>query len=242
MLTIESLAVDLEETSILRDLDLSINESELHVIMGPNGSGKSTLARTLAGHPNYLNYRGSIKFNEFELSRLTPDERLEEGLMLGFQHPPRIDGVKIETLLNKILDDNHDKEEKIDAALTAMDFSEPLLARNVNDGLSGGERKRLELLQARLVDPEVLVLDEPDSGVDVDSLKLISNQINYLHEGGTAILLITHYGKLLQTLATDDMMVHLLNEGKIVKSGTEKLVREVEEKGFNKIFEECGCN
>lgn len=248
MLEVNNLAVKPDEEVILRDLNFHADPGSFHVIMGPNGSGKSTLARTLAGHPEYENYRGSIGFKGHELADLNPEERLLEGLMLGFQHPPKIEGVKIERFLKQVLDKlegyekEGEKEEAIKSATRALDFPEKVLNRNINDGLSGGERKRLELLQARLINPDLLILDEPDSGVDVDSLELISREMNYLHDNGTGIILITHYGNLLEGLGGREMKVHLFKDGKIVTSGEEDLIREVEEKGFNRIYEECGCN
>lgn len=248
MLEVKDLGVKKGGGYILQNLNFSAGKSELHVVMGPNGSGKSTLARTLAGHPEYNDYEGSIKFRDREISDLKADERLREGLMMGFQHPPRINGVNIKRFLTRVLEkldgvEGTEKiEEKIDIVTKELGFSEDLLARNINAGLSGGERKRLELLQARLLEPEILILDEPDSGVDVDSLELISDQINWLHERGTTIVLITHYGSLLEEIDLEDARVHLFRDGKIVTSGEGDLAREVEEKGFNRIYEECGCN
>ncbi len=248
MLEIRNLEVKKDGAAILQNLNFSAGDAELHVIMGPNGSGKSTLARTLAGHPEFVDYEGSIKFKNKELSDLKPNERVREGLMLGFQHPPRIKGVNIKKFLTKVLEKldgkggSEEKNEKIAHAIKKLGFSDDLLSRNINDGLSGGERKRLELLQARLIEPEILILDEPDSGVDVDSLALIADQIDRLHEQGTTIILITHYGNLLEEIDLDNPRVHLVKSGEIVTSGNGDLVREVEEKGFNQIYEECGCN
>lgn len=248
MLVVKDLGVKKGGVAILQNLNFSAGKSELHVVMGPNGSGKSTLARTLAGHPEHINYEGSIKFKDREISDLKADERLREGLMMGFQHPPRINGVNIKRFLTKVLEkldgeEGTEKiEEKIKSATQKLGFSEDLLNRNINAGLSGGERKRLELLQARLIEPEILILDEPDSGVDVDSLALISDQINWLHKRGTTIVLITHYGSLLEKIDLEDSQVHLFKDGKVVTSGKGALARQVEEKGFNRIYEECGCN
>lgn len=247
MLEIKDLGVEKDGVAILQDLDFSAGKSEFHVIMGPNGSGKSTLARTLAGHPEY-DYEGSVELKGEEISNLTADERLKNGLMMGFQHPPSIKGVNIKRFLSKVMEkrdkngDPEEIEEKIDFATKELGFSEDLLSRNINDGLSGGERKRLELLQANLIEPDILILDEPDSGVDVDSLELISEQINSLHEHGTTIILITHYGSLLKEVERKDPRVHLFKDGKIVTSGKGQLAREVEERGFNEIYEECDCN
>lgn len=248
MLKIKNLGIKKDGTNILKNLDFRAGKSEFHVIMGPNGSGKSTLARTLAGHPEYVNYEGSIEYKNREISNLTPDERLKNGLMMGFQHPPRIKGVGIKGFLSKVLDKvdgdkTQDEKEEIMTSLTReFGFSEALLDRSINDGLSGGERKRLELLQARLVEPDLLILDEPDSGVDVDSLELISSQITQIHNRGATVILITHYGNLLKRLDLEDVRVHLARAGKIVTSGDKDLARAVEKKGFNQIFEECGCN
>lgn len=248
MLEVKDLGVKKDGVAILQNLNFSTGDSGFHVVMGPNGSGKSTLARTLAGHPEYTDYEGSINFRNREISDLKADERLREGLMMGFQHPPRINGVNIKRFLTRVLEKLDGKEgsekteEKIRSATEELGFSEDILARNINAGLSGGERKRLELLQARLVEPEILILDEPDSGVDVDSLELISDQINWLHERGTTIVLITHYGSLLEEIDLEGARVHLFKDGKIVTSGKGDLAREVEEKGFNRIYEECGCN
>lgn len=248
MLEVKDLGVKKDGVAILQNLNFSAGDAGFHVIMGPNGSGKSTLARTLAGHPEYTDYEGTIKFRNREISGLKADERLRKGLMMGFQHPPRIHGVNIKRFLIRVLEKLDGKEgsekieEKIISATEELGFSEDILARNINAGLSGGERKRLELLQARLVEPEILILDEPDSGVDVDSLELISDQISWLHERGTTIVLITHYGSLLEEIDLEGARVHLFKDGKIVTSGKGDLAREVEEKGFNRIYEECGCN
>jgi len=248
MLEVKNLGLNKGGTDILKGLNFQSKTSDFHVIMGPNGSGKSTLARTLAGHPDYRNYEGSIEFKNREISDLTPDERLRNGLMMGFQYPPRIRGVGVRRFLKKILKKTNgekgqeERERKIREITGEMGFSEALLDRNINDGLSGGERKRLELLQARLIKPEVLILDEPDSGVDVDSLGTIKDGVNALHEEGTTVILITHYGSLLEGLNLEAARVHLFKKGKIVTSGDSELAQAVDKKGFNRIYEECGCN
>jgi len=248
MLTVDNLEVSSNGETILNGLDFIAEKGDLSVIMGPNGSGKSTFSKTLAGHPDYDDYDGSIKLNDREVSALSPGDRLEEGLMLGFQHPPKIEGVRIRRFLNDVLEkqDGYDnpetREEAISSAAEALGFSGAELDRGINDGFSGGERKRLELMQARLIEPDYLILDEPDSGIDVDSLDLISEQINYLHGRGTAIILITHYGDTLSNLKLNEVEVHVFKDGKIVKSGGSSLADEIEEKGFNRIYEECGCN
>lgn len=248
MLTVDNLGVGANGEDILTGLDFQAEKGGLYVIMGPNGSGKSTFSKTLAGHPDYDDYDGSIKLNDREVSALSPGDRLEEGLMLGFQHPPKIEGVRIRRFLNDVLEkqDGYEnpeaREEAISFAAEALGFSEAELDRGINDGFSGGERKRLELMQARLIEPDYLILDEPDSGIDVDSLDLISEQINYLHGRGTSIILITHYGDTLSNLKLNEVEVNVFKDGKIVKSGGSSLAEEIEEKGFNRIYEECGCN
>lgn len=248
MLKVNDLGVSSDGGEILHDLNFEAKEGRLYVIMGPNGSGKSTFSKTLAGHPDYANYDGSIKLKGEEISGLTPGDRLDNGLMLGFQHPPKIEGVEIDRFLDVVLEnqegfeDPEVRKEAIRSAAEAVDFTEEELHRGINDGFSGGERKRLELMQARLISPDYLILDEPDSGIDVDSLDLIAEQINYLHKRGTAIVLITHYGDTLNDLNLDEAEVHLFKDGEIVTSGDSSLAEEVEERGFNEIYEECGCN
>ncbi|MFW6190223.1 MAG: Fe-S cluster assembly ATPase SufC [Candidatus Bipolaricaulota bacterium] len=248
MLKVRDLRVRSDGDEILHDLNFEAEEGGLYVIMGPNGSGKSTFSKTLAGHPDYENYEGSIRLKGEEAEELTPGERLKKGLMLGFQHPPKIEGVKIERFLETVLKNRNgykDPESRKEAIMKAADsvgFDGEELGRGINDGFSGGERKRLELMQARLISPDLLILDEPDSGIDVDSLKLIAEQINYLRNRDTAIVLITHYGDTLNDLNLAGAEVHLFKDGRIVTSGDAGLAEEVEKKGFNEIYEECGCD
>lgn len=248
MLKVNNLGVSSDGAKIIEDLTFTPEEDRIHVIMGPNGSGKSTFSRAIAGHPDYDIVQGSITLNGTELTDLSPPEIAREGLMLGLQHPPKVEGVGIKPFLRKSLEkqERYESQGEIDEAISekgkAVGLKENQLNRNINEGFSGGERKRLEVLQGLLLNPDILILDEPDSGVDVDSLKVIADGIDYLYQTGTTVVIITHYGNLLTYLNEDSITVHLFNEGDIVTSGDSSLITEVEEKGFNQIFRECGCN
>ncbi|NJE26489.1 Fe-S cluster assembly ATPase SufC [Thermococcus sp. MV5] len=235
MLRAENLRVKVEDKEILKGISLIVDDGELHVVMGPNGSGKSTLALTIAGHPKYQVINGKIIFNGEDITNLPPEERVRRGIFLSFQHPVEVEGVKVIQFLQRVLKnlknlDEIQAYEIIFAAVQELGLDDSMLTRFLNVGFSGGERKKLEMLQAYLVRPKLLILDEPDSGVDVDSLKVIARIINKLHEEGTAILLITHYGRILEHLKPH--RVHVIKEGKIVASGGIELVKTIEEKGF----------
>ncbi len=245
MLKVENLHVSVEDKTILRGVDLTVNPGEFHVVMGPNGSGKSTLALTIAGHPKYRVSGGSIFFDGEDITGLGPDERAKRGIMLAFQHPHEVEGVRIMEFLQQVLAEvrGMDPVEAYDMIVEKAKelwFKEEDLHRYVNVGFSGGERKRLELLQALLIEPKLLILDEPDSGVDVDSLSVISRKIEELHQKGTAILLITHYGRILGHLDREKLRVHVMKDGRIVKTGSGELVDRIESEGFGRIFEEVG--
>ncbi|AIF68899.1 iron ABC transporter ATP-binding protein [Palaeococcus pacificus DY20341] len=247
MLKVEDLNVTVEGKDILKGVNLEVGRKEFHVIMGPNGSGKSTLALTIAGHPKYTVKNGKIYFEGEDITALSPNERAKRGIFLAFQHPEEVEGVKIveflQTVLNKVKGvDLAEAYEMIMEKLKDVWFREDMLARYINVGFSGGERKRFEILQALLLEPKLLILDEPDSGVDIDSLSVISKKIEELYEKGTSVLLITHYGRILQHLDPSILRVHIVKDGKIVMSGGAELIGEIEERGFQKIFEECGCD
>lgn len=247
MLKVNDLKVSVEGREILRGLNLNIGEKEFHVIMGPNGSGKSTLALTIAGHPEYRVIGGRILFENEDITEIPANERAKKGIFLAFQHPEEVEGVKIveflQTILNKVKGmDMADAYDVIMERLKEVWFRKDILKRFINVGFSGGERKRFEILQALLMEPKLLILDEPDSGVDIDSLSVISRKIEELYQRGTSILLITHYGRILQHLDPSILNVHILKDGRIVMSGRGELVNEIEERGFQKIFEECGCD
>jgi len=246
MLKVENLHVSVEGKEILKGVDLGIGAGEFHVIMGPNGSGKSTLALTIAGHPKYIVTNGRITLNGENLVPMGPDERAKKGILLAFQVPPEVEGVKIIEFLQQVLVElkGLDPVEAYDLIVEKAKelwFKEEDLHRYVNVGFSGGERKRLEILQALLIEPKVLILDEPDSGVDIDSLSIISRKIDELHKNGTAVLLITHYGRILEHLDKEALRVHVMKEGKIVKTGDSGLVDRIEREGFGEIFREVGA-
>ncbi|ALV63492.1 Iron-sulfur cluster assembly ATPase protein SufC [Thermococcus sp. 2319x1] len=235
MLKVDNLRVKVEDKEILKGISLTVDDGELHVVMGPNGSGKSTLALTIAGHPRYQVVDGSILFEGEDITNMPPEERVKKGIFLSFQHPVEVEGVKVIQFLQRVLKNLKGLEEikayeLIFDAVQELGLDESILSRFLNVGFSGGERKKLEMLQAYLVKPKLLILDEPDSGVDVDSLKMIASVINKLHEEGTSILLITHYGRILEHLKPS--RVHVIKEGKIVVSGGVELVKMIEEKGF----------
>lgn len=240
MLKVENLHVNVAEKEILRGVDFELASGELHVVMGPNGSGKSTLALTIAGHPRYIVTEGRIIFDGEEVTRAKPEERARKGIFLSFQHPVEVEGVKVINFLQRALKNFRgvDEVEAYDMVFKAVEelgFEDSMLSRGLNVGFSGGERKKLEMLQAYLVKPKLLILDEPDSGVDVDSLKVIAGVIARLHREGTGILLITHYGRILEYL--NPQRVHVLKEGKLVVSGGMELVKLIEEKGFAAVGE-----
>lgn len=250
MLTIKDLTARVEEKEILKGINLTINPGEVHAIMGPNGSGKSTLASILAGRSDYEVTGGSVEFFEEDLLELEPDERAAEGLFLAFQYPVEIPGVTntyfLRSAINAIRkyhgqDDMSAKEfmalVKEKAAL--MELDPAMLSRSVNEGFSGGEKKRNEIFQMAMLDPKLCVLDETDSGLDIDALKIVANGVNALRGGDRGILVITHYQRLLDYIVPD--FVHVLMDGRIVKSGGKELALELEEKGYDFIKEEVAA-
>ncbi len=247
MLNISDLHVSVDGgKEIIKGLNLSVDKGEFHVIMGPNGSGKSTLALAIMGHPKYR-VKGTMHFLGEDIAALDVDERARRGIFLAFQHPPEIDGVRIIDYLRLVLEKVRGvpREKSHDIVVERakeVNLNEEDLKRYINVGFSGGERKRIELLQALILDPKLLILDEPDSGVDVDSLSLISSKLGELQENGKAIILITHYGRILQHVDPRNITVHIMKDGKLVLSGGRELVKRIEEEGFEKVFEECGCH
>lgn len=240
MLIIENLKVKVEDKDILKRVNLKVGDGKLHVIMGPNGSGKSTLALTIAGHPKYSIVEGRMIFEGEDITSLKPEERAKRGIFISFQHPVEIEGIKILPFLQRVLKNLKGIDEVkayglIFEAIKELGIDESMLQRQLNVGFSGGERKKLEMLQAYLVKPKLLILDEPDSGVDVDSLKVIAGIIDRLHKKGTSILLITHYGRILEYLKPQ--VVHVIKEGKLVASGGIELVNLIEERGFSALEE-----
>ena len=247
MLEINNLQAGVEGKAILKGIDLSINAGEVHAIMGPNGSGKSTLAQVLAGREGYEIADGSVRYNGENLLDLGPEERVREGFFLAFQYPVEIPGVNTTYFLRAAV--NALREHRGEAELSAVEFlklmrekiellelDESLLKRSVNEGFSGGEKKRAEILQMALLDPKFAVLDETDSGLDIDALKIVAGGVNHLKRADNAQLVITHYQRLLDYIVPD--YVHVLVDGRIVKSGPKELALELEERGYDWIIEE----
>jgi Fe-S cluster assembly ATP-binding protein len=241
MLEIENLHARVAGKDILEGLDLVVRAGEVHTIMGPNGSGKSTLAHVLAGREGYEVTAGSVRFEGRDLLELAPEVRASEGLFLGFQYPVEIPGVSNLTLLKAALNGQrkHRGEPEIDATdflvwvrecARVMDIDPKMLSRGVNEGFSGGEKKRNEILQMLVLQPKLAILDETDSGLDIDALKVVAEGINRLRASERAFVLVTHYQRLLDYVQPD--FVHVLARGRIVKSGGPELARELEEKGY----------
>ncbi len=247
MLEIRNLHAKVEGKLILRGIDLKVNAGEIHAIMGPNGSGKSTLAQVLAGRESYEITEGEILFDGKDLMELSPEERAREGMFLAFQYPVEIPGISNTYFLKAAL--NAIRKHRGEPELDAMDFlklvrqrmklvemDESLISRPVNEGFSGGEKKRNEIFQMAVLDPRLAILDETDSGLDIDALKIVANGVNALHAENRAIIVITHYQRLLNYIVPD--FVHVLSAGRIVKSGGKELALELEEKGYNWIEDE----
>nr|YP_009496389.1 iron-sulfur cluster formation ABC transporter [Attheya longicornis]AWT39102.1 iron-sulfur cluster formation ABC transporter [Attheya longicornis] len=241
ILEVKNLKASINDNEILKSLDLKIHKGEIHAIMGPNGSGKSTFSKVLAGHPAYKIISGEIIFKGLNIIDLEPEERSHLGLFLAFQYPIEIPGVSNEDFLrlaynakqkfyNKPEVDPIEFLEIINQKLQLVEMSAVFLSRNVNEGFSGGEKKRNEILQMILLDSEVSILDETDSGLDIDALKIISNGINTFMNPDKAIILITHYQRLLDYVKPN--FVHVMQNGKIIKTGSAELANELEKKGY----------
>jgi len=241
LLTIHDLHVEKDDTPILQGINLSVELGQVHAIMGPNGSGKSTLANLLARKPGYTVSKGTIHYLGEDLLSLSPEVCAWKGIFLGFQYPVAIPGVTNMQFLKSMLNATRKAQGKppLDAIdflnmikdkAKAFDISPELLSRSVNDGFSGGEKKRNEILQMSLLEPTLAILDETDSGLDIDALKLIATGINTFRSNNRAIILITHYQRLLDYIKPD--FIHVLSNGKIVKSGDSHLAQELEQKGY----------
>lgn len=236
-LVITNLDVHAKDTPIIHGVNLTLNSGEVHVIMGPNGGGKSTFANTLMGHPKYQVVKGSISIDGTDITTAKPDARAKLGLFLSMQYPPEIDGVGIshflrtakESLTGKHLSPLPFHKELLKVGET-LGLSKEILSRSLNVGFSGGEKKRLEMLQLFTLEPMYAILDETDSGLDVDGLKVIGQAIARFRTKKTAVLLITHYNKILEYVQPDT--VHLMMKGKIIKSGGKELAREIEANGY----------
>ncbi len=246
MLNIENLSSRIGDTEILRGLSLSVNAGEVHAIMGPNGSGKSTLAQVIAGHEDYEVTGGSVTYCDQNLLELEPEERAHEGVFLSFQYPVEIPGVNNAYLLKAAVNAKrkHQGLGEIDAfeflkvareKMATLGMDPKFLNRGVNEGFSGGEKKRNEILQMAMLEPKLAILDETDSGLDIDALKAVASGVNSLRNPDRAIILVTHYQRLLDYIEPD--FVHVLSNGRIVRSGDKSLALELEAKGYDWVRE-----
>ncbi|MEX1129646.1 MAG: Fe-S cluster assembly ATPase SufC [Vicinamibacterales bacterium] len=244
MLHIKNLQVKADDTLILKGIDLHVKAGEVHAIMGPNGSGKSTLARALSGHPEYEVTGGEVLFDGKDLLDMDPDTRAREGLFMAFQYPVEIAGVNNAYFLKAAVNARrkHLGQPELDAMefmqliqekSSLLEIDQSMLQRAVNEGFSGGEKKRNEIFQMALLEPKLAVLDETDSGLDIDALKIVSNGVNAMRSPDRAFIVVTHYQRLLDYIVPD--YVHVLSGGRIVKSGGKELAMELEEKGYGWI-------
>lgn len=247
MLSIKELHARIGEKEILKGVTLQVNAGEVHAIMGPNGSGKSTLASVLAGREDFEVTNGSIEYLNRNLLELSPEERAREGIFLAFQYPVEIPGVSttnfMKTAINQVRE--HRGQEPLDAVaflslmkekMKLVEVEQSLLSRSLNEGFSGGEKKRNEIFQMAMMEPKLAILDETDSGLDIDALRIVANGVNKLRSKDNATIVVTHYQRLLEHIIPD--FVHVLYNGRIVKSGTKELALELEEKGYDWIKEE----
>lgn len=247
MLKINNLHASIEDKKILNGINLEVKAGEVHAIMGPNGSGKSTLASVLAGREDYEVTEGSVDFFDEDILELGADERARKGIFLAFQYPVEIPGVSTTNFLKTAL--NQIRESRGEAPLNAVDFlkmmkekmtwvemEQSLLSRSLNEGFSGGEKKRNEIFQMAMLEPKLAILDETDSGLDIDALKIVSNGVNKLKSPNNATIVVTHYQRLLDYIVPD--FVHILYQGRIVKSGDKNLALKLEKEGYDWIKEE----
>jgi Fe-S cluster assembly ATP-binding protein len=246
MLTIENLHAEVEGRTILNGIDLNVKAGEVHAIMGPNGSGKSTLSSVIAGNEDYDVTQGKILLKGKDLSGLDPEERAHLGIFLSFQYPVEIPGVTVTNFIKTAINANRKAQglsdlgasellKKIREKSTLLDIDSKFLSRSLNEGFSGGEKKRNEIFQMAMLEPTLAILDETDSGLDIDALKIVANGVNKFKAKENAVVVITHYQRLLEYIVPD--FVHVLFGGKIVKSGTKELAHELEEKGYDWIKE-----
>ena len=247
MLTIKNLHAEVEDKKILKGINLDIRPGEVHAIMGPNGSGKSSLASVLAGRENFVVTEGDVNFDGKDLLDMAPEDRAREGLFLAFQYPVEIPGVSTTNFIKTALNEKRKYHglEPLDAVsfmklmkekIKLVEIDKSLLTRSINEGFSGGEKKKNEIFQMAMLEPKLTILDETDSGLDIDALRIVANGVNKLRDENRAIIVITHYQRLLDYLQPD--FVHVLVNGRIVKSGTKDLALELEEKGYDFIKDE----
>ncbi|MBT8179755.1 MAG: Fe-S cluster assembly ATPase SufC [Eudoraea sp.] len=244
MLKIINLHAGVEGNEILNGIDLEVNAGEVHAIMGPNGSGKSTLAGVIAGKEDFEVTEGQILFEGEDLEDIAPEERAHQGIFMSFQYPVEIPGVTVTNFMKTAINESRKARgenempankmlKKIREKAELLEIDRKFLSRSLNQGFSGGEKKRNEIFQMAMLEPKLAILDETDSGLDIDALRIVANGVNKLKSKDNAVIVITHYQRLLDYIVPD--YVHVLNEGKIVKSGTKELALELEEKGYDWI-------
>ena len=247
MLKIKNIHAKIEDKGILNGIDLEIKAGEIHAIMGPNGSGKSTLASVITGKEEYEVTDGQILFENEDLEEVSPEERAHKGIFMSFQYPIEIPGITTTNFIKTAINETRKARGENDMPAKDMlkmlrkkcdllDIDQKFLSRSINDGFSGGEKKRNEIFQMAMLEPKLAILDETDSGLDIDALKIVANGVNKLKSKDNAVVVITHYQRLLDYIIPD--YVHVLFDGKIVKSGTKELAHELEEKGYDWIKEE----
>lgn len=247
MLKINNLHASIDDKTILKGINLEVKPGEVHAIMGPNGSGKSTLASVVAGKEDYEITQGDITFNGENIEELAAEERAHKGIFLSFQYPVEIPGVSVTNFVKTAINESRKAKGLNDMPAAEMlklirekadllEIDRKFLSRSLNEGFSGGEKKRNEIFQMAMLDPQLAILDETDSGLDIDALRIVANGVNKLKRTDNAVVVITHYQRLLDYIVPD--FVHVLYKGKIVKSGTKELAHELEEKGYDWIKEE----
>jgi len=250
MLHIKDLHASVNEKDILKGINLEVHAGEVHAIMGPNGSGKSTLASVIAGKDTFEMTKGELTLNNEDISELDPEERAHRGVFMSFQYPVEIPGVSVTNFIKTAINETRKAKGLKDMPASEMlklikekadllDIDRKFLSRSLNEGFSGGEKKRNEIFQMAMLDPKLAILDETDSGLDIDALKIVANGVNKLRNKDNAVVVITHYQRLLDHIIPD--FVHVLMNGKIVKTGTKELAHELEEKGYDWIKEEINA-
>ncbi|TYA70143.1 Fe-S cluster assembly ATPase SufC [Seonamhaeicola marinus] len=250
MLKIENLHASVEDKNILKGINLEVKPGEVHAIMGPNGSGKSTLSSVIAGKEEYEVSEGSIIFDGEDIEELAAEERAHKGIFLSFQYPVEIPGVSVTNFVKTAINETRkaqgledmpakDMLKLIREKSDLLEIDRKFLSRSLNEGFSGGEKKRNEIFQMAMLDPKLAILDETDSGLDIDALRIVANGVNKLKSKDNAVIVITHYQRLLDYIVPD--YVHVLHNGRIVKSGTKELALELEAKGYDWIKEEVGA-
>lgn len=250
MLKINNLHANIEDKSILKGINLEVNPGEVHAIMGPNGSGKSTLASVVAGREDYEVTEGNIVFEGEDIEELAAEERAHKGVFLSFQYPIEIPGVSVTNFIKTAINESRkargledmpakDMLKLIREKSEMLEIDRKFLSRSLNEGFSGGEKKRNEIFQMAMLEPKLAILDETDSGLDIDALRIVANGVNKLKSKDNAVVVITHYQRLLDYIVPD--FVHVLHNGKIVKSGGKELAHELEEKGYDWIKEEVNA-